>query len=360
VTHILSRLEAEPENARRLRYVLAVKDVIALRLTGEAVTDPASGPDTLAWPLRPLAELEFPIAALPKVRLPWQAAGTLLPKAASMVGLHAGIPVATGAHDGVAAQIGSGMVHPGDAALTLGTHAVLRVITASPSVNDRYRFYSLWGETDPRQVHGGNARMGGASASWLARAGGGTEQRLQRLEQAARPVPPGSDGVLFLPFLGGMYYPEQRSAMRGAFLGLSARHREGDLYRAVLEGVAFALRHIAESLDTMGVPAHVLRLTGGGARSALWRQVLADVLAVPLGISAAPGFEECVGAARCAWVMLGRYPDIDAAVQAGLDPVETVRPAGGATKRALDAAYRRYRAAVEAVWQLDQPPAGHH
>src|SRR5438128_972656 len=119
----------------------------------------ASGLDACAWPLDVLAETGLPIEVLPAVRLPWECAGQLTSEAARALGLPPGLPVAVGAHDGVAAQIGSGMIAPGDAALTLGTHAVLRVVVPQvPEAAARFRFYSLWGEADARTVAGGNAR----------------------------------------------------------------------------------------------------------------------------------------------------------------------------------------------------------
>jgi xylulokinase len=355
-SHVLRALDAGSDIAPRLAHVLAVKDAVLLRLTGEAVSDPASGPDLLAWPLTALEQVGFPTTVLPAIRLPWERAGVLLPAAAAELGLAAALPVATGAHDGVAAQIGSGMIRDGCAALTLGTHAVLRVVVSSAAAQIRFRFYSLWGEQDSRAAYGGNARMGGASTAWLGTiAGGGTgdgERLLPALEAAAARVPRGSDGVLFLPFLGGMYYPESRHEARGAFLGLQSQHGRGHLYRAVLEGVAFAIRQIHDALGAEGIHASSINLTGGGAASLLWRQLLADVLDRPLGVSAAPGFEECVGAARCAWVYAGEFPDIDTAVANGVSVEEYVEPAARWPHSALVSAYRRYIEAADALWRL--------
>ncbi len=361
-SHVLTTLAADPNIAPRLAHVLAVKDAILLRLTGEAVTDPASGPDRAAWPLTELRQIGFPEGALPSIRLPWERAGLLLPTAATELGLATGLPVATGAHDGVAAQIGSGMIGELSAALTLGTHAVLRVVTSTAAAQNRYRFYSLCGEHDSRTVYGGNARMGGASTAWLGTIISGSsrdgERRLARLEADAARVPCGSEGVLFLPFLGGMYYPESRHAARGAFLGLQSQHGRGHLYRAVLEGVAFAIRRIDLALKAEGIHASEINLTGGGAVSVLWRQILADVLGQPLGISAAPGFEECVGAARCAWVETGEFPDIDAAVANAVPVQSYVEPSLEPSDDLLESAFWRYVEVSDALWALQATTLG--
>ncbi len=336
-----------PSLQHRLRWVLAAKDFLLLRLTGEAATDPASGPDALAWPG---TDSTACISAehLPAVRLPWEVAGSLQAGAASALGLPAGLPVVSGLHDGVAAQTGAGALQPETAALTLGTHIVLRAVRAdAPAAAARFRFYSLWGERDGRGVYGGNARLGGAALSWAARLLGAGEASLPALERAAAAVPPGSDGLLFMPYLGGMVCPCRRPDLRGAWLGLRQQHGRGQLFRAVLEGTACAVRQIAAALAQSGVVPSRLTLTGGGARSALWRQILADALNQPLCASAAPNFAECVGAARCAWVALGHYPSVDAAIAGGLPPAVVAEP-DAAGVQAMARIYDDFLAALTA------------
>jgi xylulokinase len=185
-SHVLRTLGARPSLRLRLHSVLSAKDAFVYRLTGAAVTDPASGPDHMEWPEAALMATGFPVASLPMVLMPWQRAGPLTVAAAERLGLPSGLPVAVGAHDGVAAQIGTGMVHGGDAALTMGTHAVLRVVTGEEVESARpHRFYSLWGETGGRTIYGGNAHLGGLAATWLAALLAGGERSLPALEQAA-------------------------------------------------------------------------------------------------------------------------------------------------------------------------------
>ncbi|HZQ36937.1 MAG TPA: FGGY-family carbohydrate kinase [Dehalococcoidia bacterium] len=342
-------LAASPAIERRLRWLLAAKDYLLLRLGGVAATDPASGPDALRWPAAGDASGGLLAERLPAVHLPWQCAGGLQPAAAAALGLPAGLPIATGLHDGVAAQVGAGVLQPGDAALTLGTHLVVRVVCPGDVARAvRFRFYRLWGETDERTVYGANARLAGAAAGWAARLIGAGERSLPALERTAAAVPAGSRGLLFLPYLGGMAYPQRRPELGGALLGLRAEQGRGELFRAVLEGAACAVRHNAEALAAAGIDVGTPTLTGGGARSPLWRQILADTLARPLACSAAPEFAECLGAARCAWVALGRYPSLDAAVAVGAAATVVCEPTP-AGMTAADALFDRFREAIASI-----------
>jgi len=335
-----------PSLRRRVRWTLAAKDFMLLKLSGTAATDPASGPDALAWPAIDGA-CAFMSDWLPAVRLPWETAGVLRAEPAAALGLPAGLPVAIGLHDGVAAQAGAGALRPEEGALTLGTHLVLRVVRDhAPPAARRYRFYDLWGERDGRGVYGGNARLGGAAVSWAARLLGSGERSLPALEGAAVAVPPGSAGPLFLPFLAGMAYPQRRPELRAAWLGLETTHSRAQLFRAVLEGTACAVRQIAEALAESGVAPVRLTLTGAGAGSALWRQILADALVRPLHTGEAPGFEECVGAARCAWVALGRFASLDEAVSSALTPATATEPSASGSA-AMSEVYRRYLWAIQ-------------
>ncbi|HZU77887.1 MAG TPA: FGGY-family carbohydrate kinase [Dehalococcoidia bacterium] len=350
--HVAAALHDDPLLRRRLHAILAAKDALVYRLTGAAVTDPASGPDRLRWPAAALARCGVPAAALPEVRLPWDAAGALLPRPAARFGLPPGLPVAVGLHDGVAAQLGAGMVAPGDAALTLGTHAVLRIVAdGCPAAATRFRFYSLWGERDPRCVVGGNARLGGAAPTWIAQLTTAAGERgLARLEADAAALPASAELPLFLPFLGGMYYPERHLELQGAVLGLQRGHGRGHLYRAALEGVAFALRHIEDELAAAGVQARRAVLTGAGALSPLWRSILSTTLTTPLYVAPTPEFTEAVGAARCAWIAAGRYRTPEEALAASTTPR---RPLTARTDRwPTEERYAHYRAAVRGLHAL--------
>ena len=309
----------EPVRARQLRHVLYAKDLLIYRLTGQAVTDPSSGPDAPAWDPTALEHTGC-TNLVPRVALPWDIAGGLDARAAAALGLPAGTPVAVGAHDGICANVGAGAGYPGAYAITLGTHAVVRAIRRDIPPGS-FRFYDL---PPDRHVIGGNAVMGGRAADWFLDLifGAGDRSRARHfavMDGEAAKVPPGSGGVRFLPFLSGQIAPEARPGASAVFTGLRTSHDRANAYRAVLEGGAFAIRAIFDQIHAWcGDPA-VIRLTGSGARSAIWCTILTNTIGRP--IEASDEAVEGRGAAIFAAVALGLYPDYDQAALA-LVPVK--------------------------------------
>ena len=334
----------------RVHSALHAKDFLLFRLTGERVTDPASGPDAESWPLDLFAGLRVDGAQLREVRWGWQQAGTLTPDAAEHLGLPAGLPVATGLHDGAAANVGAGAAAVGDAALTLGTHAVIRGVVAEMAPGAR-RFYEL---LPGRVCVGGNALYGGRSVDWfLDMFAAGRDDRatlLTELEAEAATTPAGCRGALFLPFLGGSVSPHVRPFARAGFVGLAIETDRRVLFRAILEGVAYALRGIRDELAGWDVRPSELRLTGGGRGSRLWQQILAAVLQRPLVPT--PDFAEGRGVAVCLSVMLGCYEDVDAAV-AGMVHAEVPIHPHPELMAAYDEGYERFRHVADAVYQAE-------
>jgi xylulokinase len=163
----------------------------------------------------------------------------------------------------------------------------------------------------------------------------------QRLNNEAAVIPPGADGVTFLPYLQGERTPHRNALARGAFLGLSFAHTRAHLTRAVLEGVCFALRDSLSILQSLGLRANALLLTGGGARSVLVRQLEAEVLGVPVTtVNREEG--PAYGAALLAAVGIGVYPDVQAAARATIERQPSETPSADA-HRAYDAPYARFR-----------------
>ncbi|MFU8817270.1 MAG: xylulokinase [Pseudomonadales bacterium] len=298
----------------RARYALYAKDFLLLRLTGAHLTDWSSGPDGPAWPAAALAELQLPATLLPRPALPWQLAGGLTPAAARLLQLPAETPVAVGAHDGICANVGAGACRPGDYVITLGTNAVVRAVTQRPS-EDAYRFYCL---PEDRQVVGGNAWLGGRAADWLLDLLGADrdhrDEAFASLEAAAAGVPVGASGVRFLPYLGGQVAPERHPEARGVLAGLRVDHGSAATYRAVLEGVTFAVAEVFDQVHGWAGEPRMIRLTGGGARSALWTSMLAAVLGRPLELT--DGAAESRGAAVFLAQALGLHDSYDAAADA--------------------------------------------
>ncbi|MGD8415809.1 MAG: FGGY-family carbohydrate kinase [Pseudomonadales bacterium] len=345
--------EEHPVAASAIRHAFYGKDWLLYRLTGAHVTDWTSGPDRSTWDPA-LARWSLPDGLLPTPALPWASAGTLTESAARALGLSAGLPVAVGAHDGLAANIGAGAIRAGDCAITLGTHAVVRMVMQEvPS--GAYRFY---GFPPDRHVVGGNAVLAGRSADWLLELTAPvlpTDDRTSAyevLEAQAGAVAPGADGVRFLPFLAGRLSPELRPGARALFAGLSLTHGRGELYRAVLEGAAFAVADIFDQVSAWCGPPRLLRATGGGADSALWMEILASILGRPVGLCG-PGVEGR-GAAMCLSVALGMHEDLETASDAMVCLEGEARPnvAWGDAYRAVRADWQTLNALSR---QLDAP-----
>jgi sugar (pentulose or hexulose) kinase len=326
-----------PELASRARWAMGVKDYLALWLTGKLATDPSSSAGGEAWSAPVFAELGWSLDRLPPVHPPTSVVGTLRPEIAPATGWPAGLPVVLGLLDGAAASLGSGALRPGETIGSLGTSAVLRFVLARPIPPQQRLDAALfcWPYVDGRWIAGGNAKSGGAALAWLARVLG---LDVATLAAAAAASPPGSRGVLFLPYLAGRGSPSADSEARGAFLGLSLEHDQPDLARAVLEGVALALREVATLFDRLGVRTATARLTGSGGTSPLWRQILADVL----GCSILHGEgDAALGAAIVAAVGLGLHPSFEVAVEAMVPPASVTAP-DDARQQLYAAAYASY------------------
>ncbi|MCY3810342.1 MAG: FGGY-family carbohydrate kinase [Gammaproteobacteria bacterium] len=322
--------------ARRCRLALYGKDFLLFRLTGAHCTDWSSGPDASAWDAALVRDWDLPAGLLPRPALPWQVAGRLTGAAARETGLAVGTPVAVGAHDGVCANVGAGAIGPGDYAITLGTHAVTRTISARAPAGAT-RFYAM---PPDRHVIGGNAILGGRALDWLLDISAGAtdrEQAYREAESMAAAVPPGADGVSFLPFLGGQVAPERRPHARAGFAGLRLGHGRGAMTRALFEGVGFAVADIVDQVATWCGAPNRIRLTGGGAASPVWRQILADIL--DHAVEASDDAVEGRGAAIFLAVALGLYADYAAAAAAMVPPGQRVEPGPAAA-----AAYRDLRA----------------
>lgn len=316
----------EPPIAERTAHLLYAKDFLVYRLTGEAVTDPTSGPDRDDFDQRSIDGLGLSRDLLPRVAMPWTLAGAVTSEAAAALGVPAGTPVGVGGHDGICANVGAGTGTVGAYAITIGTHAVVRAVTQG-LVTDGYRFYGL---PPDRHIYGGNAVMAGRAADWFLDTWLGHPDEAARpdafaaMDAAALAVPPGSEGVRFLPFLAGQVAPELRPGATGSFVGLHTAHGRSEMFRAVLEGGAFALRGIFEQVREWGGEPSVVRFTGSGGTSLIWPQIIVDTLRWP--VEATDGAVEARGAAMYLAVALGIHDNIDEASEAMVQVSRTVTP----------------------------------
>jgi len=320
-------LEERPDLMKRADQVADIKGFLLRWLTGQAITEPSSGPGDMSWWAPVFDYIDWPIERLPRVMLATESPGDLREEIARDVGLRPAIPVFAGLNDGAAATLGSGAAQLGDSVVTLATNGVARVLVSErvdPDVLlERYLF--SWPFIDGLWVCGGLTRSGAASLQWLADLLGVPREpaAYDALLSEAAEVPPGSHGIVFLPYLAGRGTPEADPELRGGFINVGLEHGRADLARAVLEGVAFAVREIYDEFVRLGYAVGSLRLTGGGARSRLWHQIIADVLNQPVSRA---GGDSTLGVAIVAAVGLGIYPNFPAAVEAMVHPIAHEAP----------------------------------
>jgi xylulokinase len=305
--------DEEPENYEQVSRVLLPKDYVRLRLTGEYATDASDAAGTLLLDIRArdwsgeiLNALEIPRDWMPNVYEGPENTGALRESVAEEIGLPPGIPVAAGGGDNAAAAVGTGIVGPGLVNSSVGTSGVLFAHADEFNPDPSGRLHAFC-HAVPGAYHlmGVTLSAGGSLSWWRETLGGDYDE----LVEAASEVPPGSEGLVFLPYLSGERTPHLDPKARGAFFGLTARHGDAHMTRAVMEGVTFSLRDSLEIMRDLGVPIDDVRATGGGARSKLWRQLQSDIYATPIRRTVAdegPAF----GAALLAGVASGTYADI--------------------------------------------------
>jgi len=281
----------EPDVFRHTRRLLQAKDYVAHRLTGEYATDYSDASGTNLFDLRArrwsgeiLQAIELDPGLLPPALPSATVMGTVTQRAAEETGLCSGTSVVIGGGDGACATAGAGVVGAGDAYCYIGSSSWIAFVSREPLYDPAQRTFTF-AHLDPDYLFPtGTMQCAGGSFDWLERLlrTGGHHPAHDRLEAAAADVPPGAGGLLFLPYLMGERSPHWNPHARGAFVGLSMAHGRAEMARAVLEGVAYNLRIILDALREQGAPIAALRVIGGGARSPVWRQVLADVLGLPL------------------------------------------------------------------------------
>ncbi|WP_439578555.1 xylulokinase [Elioraea sp.] len=294
----------DSEAWRRTATVLLPKDLVRFHLTGERISDvtDASGTNLLdvrtrRWSTETLDALEIPRARLPCLVESPEAAGRLSARAADATGLQAGIPFVGGAADQPAAAIGNGVVEPGTVSITLGTSGVVYAQIPGVIVDPSGAFHTFCHSVPGTWQVMASVLSAAGSLQWWRETGGAADadpaeavgtSGFAAIVEAARAVPPGSGGLVFLPYLTGERSPHNDPEARGAFIGLTRRTTRAHMARAVMEGVAFALRDLVEILTTLGLPIREIRVAGGGVRGGLWLAILASVLNRPVVPAATP------------------------------------------------------------------------
>ena len=343
--------DEEPSLFDQARTLLLPKDFVRLALTGEKATEPSDAAGTLlfdvrrgCWSDEMIATLQLDPRMLPPVRGSAGVTGALTADAAEALGLRRGIPVVGGGADNAAAAVGSGVVEQGAMQASIGTSGTMLAPVERPRVDPGMRLHLFNHAVADTWYQMGVVLSAGAALAWFRRAMSGpkgTPPSYDELIAEADGVPPGADGLTFLPYLTGERTPHADSNARGVFAGMHMGHERGHLVRAVLEGVAFALRDSLELMRRLKVDADEVVAVGGGARSVVWRQILADVFGIPV-VTMAPSGGAPYGAAVLAAVGSGEFASVEEACRAWLRPLDRMEPSQAATS-AYGEAYERYR-----------------
>jgi xylulokinase len=351
----------EPDVLARARVLCGSYDYVNLRLTGVRSVEEnwalESGfldlaTNRFAEDLVALGRIAATL--LPEIHAPHEIIGAVTEEAAAASGLKPGTPVAAGCADHVASAFVAGIVEPGDVLLKFGGSA--DILTASARPHDDPRLYldrhivpGLW-------VPNGCMAASGAALNWIARElASGTPHAA--LDREAALTPPGADGLVLLPYLLGEKTPLHDPRARGVLHGLGLHHTRGHVWRAALEGIAFGFRHHLEVFAELNIPARRFVASDGGARSAVWMQIVADVLQVPIQLlDGHPG--PALGAAFVAGMGVGSF-GAWSEIARFTRPAARIEP-NPATATTYDRLYRVYRETYERLRtlmpELSAPP----
>ncbi len=320
----------EPEVYAEAAQVLLPKDYIRYKLTDAYATDLAGAAGTSllnvaerAWSQDVLDALEIPAAWMPPVHEGTQVTSRISAAAAGATGLRAGTPVVGGGGDQAAGAIGMGCVTPDKVGVTVGTSGVVFAPLSSYAYEPEGRLHAFCHAVPGTWHFMGVMLSAAGSLQWYKDTFAADMDYDSLLAEAAE-VAAGSEGLFFLPYLTGERSPHPDPLARGAFIGITSRHTRGHMTRAVLEGVAYGLKDSFTLIDQVGLPQEFeVRISGGGAKSPIWQQIIADVLGAPLvNVNTTEG--GAFGAAILASVAADVFDDVASACAAMIQTGEGV------------------------------------
>ncbi|RME84593.1 MAG: xylulokinase, partial [Caldilineae bacterium] len=323
--------------------------------TGTYAMDRAGGAGTLlfdlkrrTWSEEVIRTLEIPAEMLPPTFEGPEVTSRVSAEAARETGLAEGTPVVGGGGDQAAQAVGVGAVEPGIIALTLGTSGVVFATTEAPLVEPEGRLHAFC-HAVPERWHFMGVMLSAAGSLQWHRDTLAPDTDFNTLVQAAGDIPAGSEGLLFLPYLTGERTPHPDPLARGAWVGLTLRHTLAHMTRAVLEGVAFGIKDSFTLIQNAGLgEIRQVRISGGGAKSPLWRQIMADVLEADLvTVNTTEG--AAYGAALLAGVGAGVFADVIAACR------QTITITGETHPTENTGVYRRYYPRYRALYPALAP-----
>ncbi|MEX1139018.1 MAG: xylulokinase [Bacteroidota bacterium] len=346
----------EPRVYEKTRHVLLPKDFIRYKLTGEFASEMSDASGTVlldvrqrSWSAEILNILQVPSEWMPALVESTEQTGRVTRMAAKDTGLNEGTPVVGGGGDQAAGAVGSGIVREGVVSVTIGTSGVVFAHSAGYRREPQGRLHAFC-HAVPKAWHlMGVTLSAGGSLRWFRDAFCMEEKQVARkkgidpyevMVKSASRCAAGSDGLLFLPYLTGERTPYPDPLARGAFIGLTVRHTKAHMIRSILEGVAFSLKDCMELMKNAGVPVADVRVSGGGARSEVWRQILADVLGRNLTtVTSTEGAP--YGAALLAGAGVGVFESVQAACDRVIKPASITNP--GKHVGVYDRFYEVYR-----------------
>ena len=347
LTKLLWVRQHEPEIWKKVRHVLLPKDYLRFRLSGEYAIDVADASGTLMldvshrrWSDEMLEITGIDKSLLPAVFESPEICARVSAEAEGCTGIPAGTPIVAGAGDQAAGAVGMGITRPGAVSVTLGTSGVVFAATERPSLDPGGRLHTFCHAIPGRWHVMGVTQAAGLSLRWIRDHFCQPGYSYDLLSKEAAGVPPGADGVLWAPYLMGERTPHLDSSVRAALTGLAASHTRGHVARAVMEGVAFSQRDSFTIFAELGVPVNKIRVTGGGARSPLWRQIQADVYGHAVETIAADE-GGAYGAALLAGVGTGVWPSVDEACDRNVRGADVIAPDAN-TRVIMDRQYQRY------------------
>lgn len=361
----------EPDLFARMTTVLNPKDYLRLRLTGEVATEVSDASGTGLFDVRArqwasdlIENVGIDRALLPPVFESQVISGQVSVVGAELFGIPKGTPVAGGGGDAVIQTFGSGVIAPGELQTTIGTAGILAAALDTPQANPDGRLQVFCHVVaDKWHCMGVSLNAGGAMSWFRDTFYVGVNAAVPSFDQftpsdqitpsfeqivaEAAASPAGARGLLFLPYLNGERCPHPDPAARGAFIGLTACHNRGDVARAVMEGVVHALVDMHTLMKPLGINGRVVKTSGGGARSPLWRQMQADIFGCDVLTTKGAAEGAAFGAALVAGLAIGVWPDATSAT--ANCRIITREPPNPATAAVVAEAQRIYRTLYPAL-----------
>ena len=345
----------EPELYDRVRKMLLPKDYVRYRLTGEFATEVSDASGTSLfdvvrreWSAPMVEALALDAAILPKCYESVEVSGMISKSVAALTGLSAGTPVVGGGGDQAASAVGNGIVEPGLVSCTLGTSGVVFAHLEQVAYDPAGRVHTFCHAVPGKWHVMGVTQGAGLSLQWLRnQLAPGTEYEALTTEAAKSPA--GAHGLFWLPYLMGERTPHLDSTARGGWIGITAMHTRADLIRSVIEGVSYSQKDCLEIIEQLGAMVNSVRVSGGGGKSAFWRQVIANVLQKPV-VTLETQEGSAYGAALLAMVGTGAYGSVPEACRS------VIRETGSVMPRAMESnLYQKWYTTYSSIYPALRP-----